>query len=161
MNSKIFFIDKRGGDKMLSIYWFAILFIVAAAIVYIASLFYGKPYDVREIEANLLANKISDCLVDSQGYFTGVSGNVADVCNLNFNAENEFDWRSDQYYVEVSFRDSNERISAGNAALAEQCSKKLDKNPFCIERSIYFVDASSNQYFAEILSVVRKTEKNV
>jgi hypothetical protein len=154
--------DKKGTDKMLSIYWFAILFIVAAAIVYIASLFYGKPYDVREIEANLLANKISDCLVDSQGYFFGAGGgDVMRVCNFNFNVEDEFEWKSNQYYIEVSFTDSNEKISVGNAALAEQCSKKLDKNPFCIERSVYFVDSSNNQRFAEILSVVRKTEKNV
>ncbi len=57
--------NKLGTDKIISIYWFAILFIVAAAVVYMASVFYGGPADVREIEANILINQVADCV--SQG----------------------------------------------------------------------------------------------
>ena len=54
--------DKKGTDKIISVYWFAVLFIVAGGIVYMTAIFYGEPYDVREIEANLLTNQIADCL---------------------------------------------------------------------------------------------------
>ena len=55
----------KKGDKIISVYWFAILFIVAAAVVYMAALFYGAPYDARGIESDILTNQIADCL--SQG----------------------------------------------------------------------------------------------
>ena len=51
-------LNKKGTDKIISVYWFTILFIVAGAIVYMAAAFYGEPYDVREIEANILINQI-------------------------------------------------------------------------------------------------------
>ena len=52
--------NKRGAEKIISVYWFVILFLVAGTIAYSVSIFYGNPYDVREIESNILANKIAD-----------------------------------------------------------------------------------------------------
>ena len=54
--------NRRGGDKILSIYWFAILILVAGGIFGMVYTFYNHPYDVGEIEANLLVNHVSDCL---------------------------------------------------------------------------------------------------
>ncbi len=62
-----FFISKIGGDKVLSIYWFAIIVIVAGGVFGMAYNFYGAPYDVRELEGDVLSNKIADC-ISSQGY---------------------------------------------------------------------------------------------
>ena len=59
--------NKRG-DKVLSIYWFAILFIVAGAIVYMASNFYSTPFDVRAVESTALSDQIANC-VTSGGIF--------------------------------------------------------------------------------------------
>ena len=59
--------NKKGGEKVISVYWFIILFLVAGAIVYMVGSFYGKPYDVRQIEADLLASKASKC-VSYAGY---------------------------------------------------------------------------------------------
>ena len=101
--------NKRG-DKIISVYWFAILFIVAGAIVYMAALFYGAPYDVRGIESEILTNNIADCL--SQGGYLkenvlgsdNFKDNFLEECNLNFDVEDVYGWGEQrQYYVEVSF----------------------------------------------------------
>lgn len=161
--------SRKGADKLLSIYWFAILFIVAAAVVYMAVLFYGKPYDVREIETNLLVNKVADCLMEDSlikpdVFSEGFKSNFLSRCGLNFETEEVYDWNNDQYYIELkifSFGGGEIlRVVEGNTNLRD-CSNKLDKFPFCVERSFYALDQSGNQYEVNIFSAVRKTEKNV
>ncbi len=170
------FFDKRGTDKMLSIYWFIILFIVAAAIVYMVLLFYGKPYDVREVEANILANKISDCFVEKNYFKNEVlsesfKANFLAECGLNFNVEDTSGWNNDQHYVEVEIFDFNSQNTNNEGSLRnsfvegnsnlKDCSNELDNNPFCVERRFYSLDEQGSQYTIKILASVRKTEKNV
>lgn len=154
--------NKTGTDKVLSIYWFVILIITAAAIVYMVAAFYGKPYDAREIEANLLTNKVSDCLIDKnylkdEVQTPGFKQNFLEACGLTFNSEDDFGWNNDQYYVSVPVLG----ISAGNDNLAVSCSRKLGNSPFCIERGVYLLDKNNQEYTLKIFTAVRKTEKNV
>ncbi len=104
--------NKRGSDKMISIYWFVILGLVAAGIFAMVYLFYSAPYDVREIEASILTNKVADCISNkgilNQDLFAG-EGNFSNdfdfisECNLIFDTE-EKDWEGKtQYFFEVSF----------------------------------------------------------
>jgi len=169
--------NKHGSEKLLSVYWFAILFIVAAGIVYMALLFYGIPYDVREAEANLLLNKVSDCLVQNQYlnneiFLEGFEETFLEKCGLTFEVENFGEWKDDQYYVEFfifSFDDTQEKnkggiltgAKAGEFHLRDLHSTKLDKSPFGIERSFYALDESNVMYVVEILSIVNKEGKNV
>ncbi|MEJ2497249.1 MAG: hypothetical protein P8Y43_07230 [Sulfurovaceae bacterium] len=60
--SYYFFMNKKGTDKLLSMYWFLILFLVAGGIFAMVTVFYSSPYDVREIEAEILADKTLDCI---------------------------------------------------------------------------------------------------
>lgn len=162
----------RGGEKITSVYWFAILFIVAAAIVYMVVAFYGKPYDIRETEANLLTNRVASCF--SQGGYLApevlqdsFKENFLNICDLNLETEDTYDWNSlGQYYIEVSLNDfaTGEEISnfyEGNLNLKDSCSQKGNNLPACIERSFYSIDRNNNQYKIKIISAVRKTEKNV
>ncbi|MGA2130430.1 MAG: hypothetical protein ABSG05_02330 [Candidatus Pacearchaeota archaeon] len=168
--------NKKGADKVISVYWFFILFLVAAAIVYMVSSFYGKPYDVRSIEAGLLADKASDC-VSYAGYLRdGVltpdfQQNILTKCNLNFNTEDIYDWKQQgQYFLDISFYKfttypTNPNLlfeaSAGNSNLKDFCGISGDTNPFCLQREFYTIDKTGNQYAIKITAVVRKTEKNV
>jgi N-acetyl-anhydromuramyl-L-alanine amidase AmpD len=131
--------NKRGG-KIISVYWFAILFIVAAAIVYMAALFYGAPYDARDIESEILTNHIADCL--SQGGYLkenvlggNLENNFLEECNLNFAVEDTYGWgetsgsresgfggggasrsfgeAQEQYYVEVGVYGFNQDYEDG------------------------------------------------
>ena len=62
MRNKFFSKNKKGTDKILSVYWFAILFIVASGIFGMVYVFYNSPFDVREIEGRLMINRVSECI---------------------------------------------------------------------------------------------------
>ena len=128
--------NRKGGDRIISIYWFTILFIVAAAIVYMVAVFYGKPYDVREIEADILMDRVSDC-VSKAGYLldSALEENFLENCGLNFDVEDIYGWGEEgQYFVEVNIKDflSLRQITSsskkGNEALKEFCN--LEGDPF-------------------------------
>jgi len=168
--------NSKGTDKILSIYWLAILFIVAAGIVYMVVVFYGEPYDVREIEATLLANKISDCVSDG-GYLKSNIFSLDNAyffreCSINFEVEDFKGWNLDQFYVETEIYDFDDtknnfqgdllkKFSQGNVALKDFCSEKGKNFPKCVNRKFYAIDESNNQHIIGVLSIVRKTEKNV
>ena len=111
-------IQGKKGDKIISVYWFAILFIVAAAIVYMVASFYGQPYEVRKLESNALDNLIVRCLTDKNYLGEGIIldgkinpvfvQNFAEECRFNFETEDSFGWKDkDQYYASVNFYDFN------------------------------------------------------
>jgi len=166
-----FLIHGRKGDKIISVYWFAILFIVAAAISYMVVSFYGEPYDVRSLEANALTNHVARCLVQGGYLEENVLGeefkqNFLENCNLNFEVEDSYGWRKqEQYYVEIGFYDFESdvkinEIKEGNSGIKTECGREGRGFPFCLDRNFYVIDKDNNQYKINILSVVRKTEKN-
>ncbi len=112
--------DKKGTEKIISVYWFAILFIVAAAVVYMVITFYGKPYDIRSEEADIMVNQIADCLaeggrlkeeiLDNENF----TKNFSEECSLNFNVEDVYGWREqDQYYIEINFYEFDQNAPNG------------------------------------------------
>ena len=163
-------------DKLISVYWFLILFLAAAAVVYMVSNFYSYPIDVREVEANILTEKVADCLayggqinpaLISEGKFdVQFKEGFLKECGLNF--DTEFD--GEQYYVDVEIYDSLESkdavffIEEGNLNLATNCEiqkdKAIEKLATCVNQRFYTV-AGDKQYFIDIKSAVRKAEKNV
>ena len=60
-NYNFFLKNRKGADKIITIYWFAILLLVAAGVISMV-LAFQTPYDVRELEASLLTDHIADYL---------------------------------------------------------------------------------------------------
>lgn len=164
--------DKKG-EKYVSVYWFAILFIVAAAMVYIVASFYGQPYDVRQVEADILTDKIAECVsqggvINQEVFSQDFSENFLQVCRINFGVEDFSDWKEQgQYYSELRVSDFESKdllveVSAGNSRWKTYCEREGRNAPYCLNRSFYGVDSSGKeQYEINVLSIVRKTEKNV
>jgi hypothetical protein len=163
----------KKGDKLLSMYWFVILMIVAGGIVGMVYVFYGNPYDVRDIEANLLGDKIADCISYAGrinenliSYGKSVNPNFLKSCHLNFGPEeNEFFYEVTFYKVaDMSnpFLDYFLKLNGGNLNLAAGCEiqEKSENLPKCTENSFYSLDNSDNQYIIKILTAVKKTEQN-
>ena len=169
-------LDKHGAEKILSIYWFAILIIIAGAVVAMVSLFYGTPYDVRDTEANIMINQVSNCLSKNgklaQELFDETKNfnenfNLKEECNLIF--ETELKSEREEYFLEADFYNLNNEkvfsISDGNSNLYADCKidsegkyKRLSK---CVDREFYSLDSSDDVFKIKITAVVRKTEKNV
>ena len=173
--------NKRGEDKIISIYWFFILIIVSTGIYAMVSIFYNSPYDVREMESEILAEKVGECLVSGgefNFYLINEEGTIfkeefkdhfLERCSLNFEAEK--DWEEPQYFISVSFtpysknmREPIFEISSGNPNWESDCSlkdEKYEKLVTCTEKSFYGVHKSGKIYLIKITSMVRKSEKNV
>jgi hypothetical protein len=176
---KFIFGKNKKGDKLISVYWFAILVIVAGGIVLMVNSFYSSPYDVREIEAEILATKVADCvypggemnkmLNSPTGVFReSFKDNFMDICSLNFDVEGEF--QRPDYYIEVGFYSTGSlgrkkfEIIEGNLNWKEDCNLeggKQDKLVKCVEKEFYAADSTKTVYLVKILSIVGKVEQNV
>jgi len=142
--SKMKFFSNKKGDKILSVYWFAILVIVAVGIIAMVVVFYGKPYEVRQDESGILIMKISDCLSDGKYLNKNINNeNILSECHLVLN---------DEYYLEVD----NLVIKQGNSNLKDYCGK--GESVVCVEKNVYYLDENNQGITIKILSVIRKNE---
>lgn len=106
-------ISKKG--KLFSIWWYAVLVIVGSFIVFGTFLFYGTYIDARSFEAEILSNKISDCLLENKITSTSLENQVLENCNLY---KPLFESNS-RYFIMISFPDNI--IKIGNRAFEEDC----------------------------------------
>lgn len=164
--------NKRG-EKVISVYWFTILFIVAGAVVYMVAVFYGNPYDVREAESEILLGKVADCLSD-QGIFregvvvNGKFGSFFDSCDITLEVEDSFGWEDDQIYIRLelfeydltNFAVGNrlDSFEVGNDGLTCEISSG-EGFPVCSTGSVYAVEGES-PYVVKIFNAIGKIEKN-
>lgn len=171
--------DKRGAEKYLSPFWFAIIVIVAGGIFAMVYVFYGTPYDIRNIEANVLLNNVADCVSYAGRINTNLISNGTAVfdksgafflndCHINFDTT---EWLEQQYYTEINFYKTDNLnnpildIKAGNINWLADCAIQENGTqqalPQCVKESFYSLDNDNNQYIIKILTIVRKSEKNV
>ena len=136
------FFSKKGGEKLLSVWWFLVLTIVGVAIVVSVLIFYSADEDIRGLESQVLYQKIVDCVVDNGFLIKGISNNEFDLmktCGLN---EKVF---SDEklFYVDIGIFDSNgnklrENIVKGNKEFPKECEiQNPDEKGKIIEAKYY------------------------
>ena len=162
----------KKGKSVLSLYWFLILGIIASGFFIMVYLFYGTPFDIRELEARVLTNKIADCIsyagrinsdLINEGNFS-IDFNLIEKCHLIFASP---EWEDEQYYVKVYFYKLEDtenpvfNINVGNNNWLASCSLESKNVAQCLEKSFYSLDELNYQYIIKILTVVRKSEKNV
>lgn len=180
--------DKKGEEKIISVYWFVVLILVAGGVFLMVNSFYNHPYDVRKTEAEILSEKISTCIYQGGKFNPELlhisetqlafkeefRDNFLEKCNLDFYGENKVE--DVQYYVRVdffkidNFRNVKGRlkevfnISAGNPNWILDCDfeeEKYGKLVYCTKEEFFGYANEKNQYKIEITSMVRKTEENV
>ena len=163
---KIFY-DKKAGEKLLSLWWFLVLIIIGGGIFIGVSLFYSAEINVKQVEAEMLYDKIFDCF-SSQDDLTKIfsdenSGfDIFSECGLN---KNVFD-NAGIFYLKINFFDETgnqigKSIEVGDKSLEKDCdvSKVIFAKHYsgCYKNK-EFVDGKSN---LEILSVSNQNGRNV
>ena len=144
------FSDRKGGEKIMSVWWFAVLIVVGTGIVISVLIFYSADVDVRYTESEILYNKIVDCVVQDGFLIDGVLTKEFDLmktCNLNTKVINE----EKLFYIKMNILDENgkslrEPIIKGNVLFLEDCKiQEPDENgkttgakyyPKCSENTI-------------------------
>lgn len=157
-------LNKKGTEKLLSVYWFLILIIIAGGIFGMVYVFYGYPYDFRDVEARTLTNQVADCIAEGGELKIDVSNfDLLRDCGLNFK---DSTYEEIQYYVNVEILDLSKnairQFEAGNKNFVSSCeiaNEDYGKLARCSERSFYTTSEGIGIKI-KILSVVRKTEKN-
>ena len=129
--------NKKGGEKVLSIWWFFVLALIAGGIVIGVAMFYGANVDVRDSEAAILADKLIQCFIDNSMMGDLSSENVYEKCGLY---EPAFKDRG-IFYFRISLSDDGDLISeikGGDNTFEENCKvsekTKADKFPKCAWR---------------------------
>ena len=69
----------------LSAWWFFMIVIIGAGIVISASIYYATDIDVKWLEADILSEKIMDCVVDNGYFVESVSEKIYNECGLEEN----------------------------------------------------------------------------
>jgi len=172
-------LKSKKASHVLSVYWFVILILVAIGIYAMISTYYSYPTDVRQWEANVLANKAMDCVSKNGVLVEGLKSgkefekdfqeNFDERCGFNF-ADNNYD--KTQYYVNIDFYEVSSldkivfNVYGGNPSWGGtynevQQEKTFERIVQGTKKRFYVVDSERNQYLAEVVSVVRKSEQNV
>lgn len=168
----------KKGDKLISVYWFAILVIVAVGVVLMVNSFYSNPYDVRQLEAATLADNVANCiyyggtinplLFSTEGVFRpDFRDKFMQRCSLNFSVEGEF--TQIPYYLEVNFSDgvspfkSVFGVTEGNSNLIPDCNLDVSNTQNlakCDEKEFFMNSPSGKVYAVKILTIVSKVSEN-
>jgi len=132
----------KQAEKLLSIWWFFVLGVIAGGIVIGVLIYSSAEVSIKEAEANVLAERITDCLIDN-GYLKEKilerDFDILDFCNLNSKV---FE-KSSNFYFNISVYDSENlifNVSKGNPTFEKDCrigmseDIKAEHFPRCFEK---------------------------
>ena len=141
--------------------------------------FYNYPYDIRELEGDIMINQIADCLskegemndelFEGGEFSESFKTNFLEKCHINLNVEETWEIEP-QYYFKIDFYNASNLnvpvfdISAGDRSLIADCNIQEEKEYMraakCVEDG-FFSFNEKDLYLIKIISAVKKTEKNV
>ncbi len=160
--------NKRGGEKLLSIWWFFVLVIVGTGISVAVMMFYSADVDVREIEADILSEKIIDCIIE-QGFLVEdiTNENMFERCDLN----QEIFGKESSFYFRISTWDEEgnklkEDIVGGKDFEVEceigEAVEKAEHYPKCVKKKegvLYYENNKVKRGELEILTASNQIGK--
>jgi hypothetical protein len=134
--------------NLLSVWWFAILVTVSAGIVLGVSFFYSISLDTRSVEANILSDKIADCLSKQtpENIEFIKSFDIFSKCGLN---KNVFE-NGSNFYINVSVfnGEKTESVQFGKTSIGKDCLISNSVNakyfPQCYENDLVIYDKDKN-----------------
>ena len=149
--------NKKAQAKLiLSWITWLMLFIIVAGVSLVVWSHYSKNYDIRDIESELVSEKIFGCFVDKgvldENQF---SKPILENC-LTLNEK--------EIYLDLKFNDQN--LNFGDDFLKTLCESqdkgiKIKHYPECLQKKYYVLDSNNNQKTFEIFVGIGKLNKNV
>lgn len=160
MNAK-FLKQKKADSKFLSIWWFAVIVVVAVGIVIGVEIFFSGKIDVRILESEILANKVINCL-NERGYFNveflSDNKNIFSLCSLN---EAIID-KSSNYFLKLNFVEADTKKAlpvfiAGNSAFEKDCEIvsgmiRARDYPRCVYKKFSLLDRDNKLILVDLIA---------
>lgn len=140
---------KKGLQPVSFLPFIALLLIIGAGVVFSTVSFYGKGYEYRTVEAQVLLNVVKECLNEQDPF--SADFNYSD-CNLNSNIQTN-------HLISIT-RDDGKQISIGVSDYVTQCalSAKNENYPRCVSERVvtrfgsYTILTGSNQRTRSLLA---------
>tara|TARA_Y100000310_G_scaffold329989_1_gene400843 strand:+ start:415 stop:927 length:513 start_codon:yes stop_codon:yes gene_type:complete len=122
-------LNKRGAEKIFSIWWFFVVVVVAVAVIVGVNVYFWAEVDVREVEADVLADKVLDCLIEQDELrddFLEAEFDLLEDCGFSEGIVGS----GGIYYLEVSVLDETggvrgESVEYGVSSYKEDCEIQL------------------------------------
>lgn len=117
--------NKKGDEKLLSIWWFICLIVVGATVTVVITVYLSTPINTRFQETEMLQEKILDCIVKN-GFLENKileknTNQFLDFCQLHKKAFNE----SSSYFFFLEINNSEgkqiKNFSAGDVNFKQHC----------------------------------------
>jgi len=146
------FRNKKGGEKLLSIWWIFTIAIVGAGIAFGVSIFYSAEVDVKNVEAGIFADRISDCFFEDGLLISNLLENDFDIfqeCKLNKEVIES------NFYFKISVDLGNEVKEFSGAIKESACSLTDSEKKGCVKKTrgiIYEQDNKIKKGRLEILA---------
>jgi len=141
--------DKKGGERILSVWMFLVWVIVTIGIIMGLYVFYGVEVEVRDLQAEALSNSLFGCIVEQGGIredFLQDDFDVFDECRVSKEI-----FGKNIFYFKIEVFDSSgqvlKSVSKGNHDFEMQCElrEQAEAKNFarCEERE--FVDSGGRK----------------
>ena len=171
------FHNKKGGEKWLSIWWIAVLAIILGGVL-ISTVRFRSALDISTLDAEVLAERVSGCLVD-EGKLVFEPANKPDVfslCGIKFSDAKD-------YFIGVEIYEADKCTSTGSGAdcqmncsignkfyyepssylhgnLKERCttlaSFQTKQMPSCAYKEIYTLGNDGKDYILKIIGATNE-----
>ena len=159
--------NKKGGEKLLSLWWFFVLGVIAGGIVIAVMIYSAADVSVKELEADILGERILDCII-KEGYLIDFDeSDILTECDLD---EKMFTKGSDFYFEIGVFKEGNlveEVIKKGSSAFEKECSISMSDVdakhfPDCILQKENILDEKGERLEIKLLTASnQKGEKRI
>src|SRR3989344_2557943 len=132
--------NKRAGEEIYSLVWFSVWIVVWLVVIIGVLKFYSLNIDVKQVEADILSEKILDCINEN-----GVM-------------------KEDFYFKIVLDTTPKKIISGGNPGFEAMCGQKGENVPKCVpkkENILYDDGTGAKPIKIEVLTASNQKGKNV
>lgn len=139
------------GEKLLSVWWFFVLGVIGGGIVIGVLIYSSADVSVKEVEADILYERIIDCIVDN-GYLNEIvlknDFDIFETCNLNKSVFG----RGSNFYFNISGNMEEENIIniSEGASFENECQISIDEEtkakhfPQCSKHKINVLHEGKN-----------------
>lgn len=154
--------NKKGGEKWLSIWWFFVLAVIGGAIVLGVLIYYSAYVDTREVESDILGEKLVRCFI-AEGYlrkdFNDATFDVFEKCGI----KKEVFQQGSNFYFKINVYDSNgailrQEIREGSYSFDAECqlaqSVEAKNFPRCLQKEESALYSAENGEILEAKLVV-------
>ncbi len=148
--------DKRGEERIFTVWWFIVIVLVAGVVVLATLGFFSKETDTKEYEAGILYERIMECLVQN-GKLRADFNSGFDIykeCGL----QKEVFLENSSFYFEINLN-KNLVLQGGDNSKKADCSIKQGveaKNfPGCINQTevvLYYMNGELNNATIQVLT---------